>query len=202
MDVDVAARPVTFKGSALARGLMHLFGWRVDWSGLPSRQGVIVVYPHTSNWDFIVGVFAKWAMGLPARWWGKSSLFSVPLFGAWLRWLGGIPVERSSARGLVGDTVAEMQAARERGELFWLVAAPEGTRSLTDGWRSGTYHVAVQGQVPLGLAYFDFKTKTVGLREFITLSGDPKRDFALIEQHLGQRQGKRPGMASPVRLKP
>jgi 1-acyl-sn-glycerol-3-phosphate acyltransferase len=202
MNLDLSAHPVQFRGSALARALMRAVGWRVDWSGLPVQQGVIVVYPHTSNWDFIVGVFAKWAMGLPVRFWAKSSLFKVPLFGAWVRWLGGIAVDRSSARGMVGDTVAALQQARERGEFFWLVVAPEGTRSLATGWRSGSYHVAVQARVPLGLATFDFATRTVGLHEFIELSGNPKQDFALIQQHLGQAQGKRPQMASPVRLKP
>lgn len=191
-----------FKGSALAGALLRLAGWRIEWNGLPAKQGVILVYPHTSNWDFIVGVLAKWAMGLPAHFWGKNSLFKVPLFGRWLRWLGGIAVDRSSARGVVGDTVAAMQSARERDACFWLAVAPEGTRSLTTGWRSGSYQVAVQAKVPVGLAYFDFPSKTVGLHEFVELSGDPEQDFMLLRQHLAQRKGKRPEMASPVQLKP
>lgn len=200
--IDLKARPVQFKGNALAHALLRLAGWRVDWSGLPARQGVIMVYPHTSNWDFIVGLLAKWAMGLPAHFWGKNSLFKVPVFGHWMRWLGGIAVDRSSAGGVVGDTVAAIRAARERDELFWLAVAPEGTRSLSTGWRSGSYQVAVQAKVPVGLAYFDFPSKTVGLHEFVELSGDPQQDFKLLRQHLGQRTGKRPRLASPVQLKP
>ena len=200
-EIDLRARPVQFKGSALARALLRLAGWRLQWDGLPAMQGVILVYPHTSNWDFIVGLLAKWSMGLPARFWAKNSLFKVPLFAQWLRWLGGITVDRSSAGGVVRDTVAALQQARERGEYFWLAVAPEGTRSLTPGWRSGSYHVAVQAGVPVGLAYFDFSTKTVGLHEFVRLSGDVDQDFALMRQHLGQKQGMRPHMASPVQLK-
>ena len=46
--------PVQFAGSALARWLLRQWGWRVQFEGLPAQQGVLVVYPHTSNWDFVV----------------------------------------------------------------------------------------------------------------------------------------------------
>lgn len=195
---DLQAPP---SGSALARALLGLAGWRLRFNGLPSRQGVILVYPHTSNWDFVIGVLAKWAFGLDVRFWGKDSLFSVPLFGRWLRWLGGVAVDRASSQGLVGDTVAQLQQARERGESFWLAAAPEGTRSLAPGWRSGAYQVAVQAGVPVGLAYFDFASRTVGLDCFVLLSGDVEQDFALMAHHLADKQGARPALASPVRLR-
>ena len=89
------------RGSALARRILSLIGWQLHFEGLPALQGVIVVYPHTSNWDFPVGILAKWAMGIEARFWGKHTLFRIPLFGAWLRWLGGVPVDRAAARGVV-----------------------------------------------------------------------------------------------------
>ena len=56
------------RGSATARRLLRLAGWRVAFDGLPSRQGVVIVYPHTSNWDFIVGILAKLSIGR-WRWW-------------------------------------------------------------------------------------------------------------------------------------
>ena len=115
--------------SRLARAVLRLFGWRVESPGLPAEQGVILVYPHTSNWDFVVGVLAKWALGLQLRFWGKDSLFKVPLLGSWVRYLGGVAVDRSSHHGIVGDTVRQMREAAVRGERFWLAVAPEGTRS-------------------------------------------------------------------------
>ncbi|MCH7342393.1 1-acyl-sn-glycerol-3-phosphate acyltransferase [Pelomonas sp. CA6] len=190
------------QGSGLARALMALFGWKVVFAGLPGRQGVVMVYPHTSNWDFVIGVMTKWTLGLQVRFWGKDSLFKVPLFGAWLRWLGGVAVNRRAASGLVGQTVEQVRAARARDELFWLAVAPEGTRSYAQGWRSGAYQVAVQAGVPVGLAYFDFATRTVGFTEFVEVSGDPEQDFALFAQVLQGRRGKRPELASPIRLKP
>jgi 1-acyl-sn-glycerol-3-phosphate acyltransferase len=188
--------------SALARGLLRLAGWRVEAPGLPGRQGVILVYPHTSNWDFVVGLLAKWAMGIPVRFWGKDSLFKPPVIGRWMRWIGGIGVDRFSPHGIVAGTVRQMQAARERGEHFWLAASPEGTRSLTTGWRTGAYQVARQAGVPVGLCYFDFATRTVSLTRFVELSGDTDADFAAFAAYLAPRTGKRPALAAPIRPRP
>jgi len=189
-----------FKGSVLAAWCLRRWGWRLEFTGLPARQGVIVVYPHTSNVDFPVGLLAKWAMGLRCQFWGKDSLFRIPLFGAWMRWLGGIAVNRSAPGGLVGQTVAHLQRSREQGQLAWLVLAPEGTRSLTPGWRSGFYRVALQAQVPLGLATIDYARRLIRLNTFVMLTGDPVADLQGIELLMGQPQGRRPELASPVTL--
>lgn len=190
------------QGSRLARWMLGLFGWTVDAPGLPAEQGVILVYPHTSNWDFVIGLLAKWALGLQLRFWGKDSLFKAPLLGHWMRWIGGVAVDRSSRHGLVADTVRQMQAAAARGERFWLAAAPEGTRSLAPGWRTGAYQVAVQAGVPVGLAYFDFERRIVSLTRFMQLTGDVAADFAAFADYLGHRVGKRPELASPIQPRP
>ena len=193
-------QPVQFAGSAVARWLLRRMGWRVHFAGLPGLQGVLAVYPHTSNWDFVVLLIVKWAVGIPVRFWGKDSLFRVPLFGRWLRYLGGVPVERTSAHGLVGDTVALMQAARERGQYFWLALAPEGTRKRLPGWRSGFYRTAVQAGVPLGLVKVNYRLREVTVLEFLQLSGDEAADFARIAAGLEGAVGRRPGHAAPIRL--
>ena len=195
------ARPVQLKGSGIATAILRAFGWRVDFEGLPALQGVVMVYPHTSNWDFMVGILAKWAIGIPVKFWGKDSLFKPPLIGAWMRWIGGVPIDRSSSKGMVSDTAAQMAAARDRNEFFWLAVAPEGTRSLTPGWRSGAYRVALEAQVPVGLVALDFASRTVRFKQFVELSGDVQADFALFAQALGGPRGKRPELAGPIRLR-
>lgn len=200
MTIDLSARPVTFHGSALARLALRLVGWRVVFDGFPSRQGVMVVYPHTSNWDFIVGLLGKWAMGIQVHFWGKASLFTPPLLGPFMRYVGGVPVDRGSSRGVVGDTVQAIEAARQRDEMWWLVLAPEGTRSLRDGWRSGFYHVALRAKVPLGLAFIDYATRTVGCDTFIELTGDESADMARVAAAMSHRVGRHPGLASPIRM--
>jgi 1-acyl-sn-glycerol-3-phosphate acyltransferase len=197
----IAERPVQLRGSASARALLRLAGWRVAFDGLPSRQGVVIVYPHTSNWDFIVAVLAKWSIGIPVAFWGKASLFRLPMFGRWLRWLGGVPVDRGSPQGTVGAMAQRLREARERDQFMWLALAPEGTRRFDDGLRSGFYRVAVQAQVPLGLAGLDFAHREVALVDFLQLCGEPQADLAAIAARLGHHRGRRPEWAAPIRLK-
>lgn len=189
------------RGSRLARALLRAAGWTLVFDGLPARQGVLVAYPHTSNWDFVVGVLAKWALGLPVAFWGKDSLFRVPVFGRWLRWVGGVPVDRSGANGIVGDMVARFEAARQADAFLWLALAPEGTRSFTPYWRSGFYQVTVQAGVPLGLAFFDYRRRRVGIMGYLRLSGDRAADLAAIAAAYADVQGRRPDLAAPVTLR-
>ena len=199
--VLLTQRPEQPVGSRLARAVLRLGGWTLDFDGLPGKQGVMIVYPHTSNWDFAVGILAKWGMGLSVTFWGKDSLFRVPLLGPWMRWLGGVPIDRSASRGVVGQMVERMRQARESDSLSWLVLAPEGTRSLTPGWRSGFYQVAVGAGVPLGLAYLDFGRRRVGVRHFLQLSGDRAQDMAAVALHLAGVSGCRPELAAPIQLR-
>jgi 1-acyl-sn-glycerol-3-phosphate acyltransferase len=193
-------RPVQIHGSRAARALLRLLGWELLCDGLPGRQGVIAVYPHTSNWDFPVGLLFKWAVGLPATFWGKHTLFRVPLLGRWLRYVGGVPVDRRAPQGLVGEAVAAMHAARDEDRPMWVVVAPEGTRSATPGWRSGFYAVAHGAGVPVGLAVLDFGRKRVGFDSFWRTSGDAEADLATFAQQLAAVRGCRPERAGPVRL--
>jgi 1-acyl-sn-glycerol-3-phosphate acyltransferase len=198
--VEIAERPVQLRGSPLARALLRLLGWQLVWDGLPARQGVIVVYPHTSNWDFPLGVLAKWAIGLPVTFWGKHSLFALPGFGRWLRWLGGVPVDRAHPGSIVPDMVRRMQAARAADEFLWLALAPEGTRSATTGWRSGFYRVALDAGVPLVLVQFDHGRRRVGMLAALRLGGNADADLAEIARRYAGVRGRRPAQASPIRL--
>ena len=196
----VVERPVQLHGSGMARALLRLAGWRLRFDGLPGRQGVLIVYPHTSNWDFPLGLLVKWAVGIQITFWGKASLFKVPLFGAWLRWLGGVPVDRQARNGIVGQMVNELAAARVQNRFLWLALAPEGTRRHASAWRSGFYHVALQAQVPVGLVFLDYGQREAGVQRFIMLGGNMRADLKVIEAELGHRGGKRPALAAPIRF--
>lgn len=196
-----AAPPL--RGSRPARALLRAAGWRVQFDfgeRMPSPQGVLIVYPHTSNWDFVVGLLAKWAIGLPLTFWGKASLFRVPLLGRWLRALGGVPVQRDAPQGAVGAMAERFVQARRDGEFLWLALAPEGTRSRSEHWRSGFYRVALQAGVPIGLAYIDYAERRVGIHSLLRPSGDEAADMREIDARIGHHVGRRPALASPVRL--
>ena len=190
--------PVQFKGSALARALLQLGGWRVVFEGLPTLQGVAVVYPHTSNWDFIVGILAKWAIGIPANFWGKDSLFKLPLFGRWMRWVGGLPIDRSAAHGAVGQMVDTFDAFKREGRLLWLGLAPEGTRKLTPGWRSGFYQVALGAKVPLGIVRLDWGRRELRFERFMVPSGDEAADYKQLAELFEGVRGYHAGQACPI----
>lgn len=190
--------PVTFQGSRLARWILKAFGWRLNFEGFPTLQGVAIVYPHTSNWDFPVGILAKWALGIPANFWGKDSLFKFPIMGAWMRWVGGVPIDRSSPKGVVGEMVQVFEQRKQEGRLLWLALAPEGTRSLTPGWRSGFYQVAKGAEVPLALVKLDWGTRTLSIMDFFSLTGDVDADYARMAEVFAGVKGYNALQASPV----
>jgi 1-acyl-sn-glycerol-3-phosphate acyltransferase len=192
--------PVQFSGSRLARLLLRWAGWRVYFEGLPALQGVLVVYPHTSNWDFVVMILAKWSVGVPVRFWGKDTLFRIPLFGRWLRWVGGVPVDRTSSGGVTAQAVEILQERKRSGRYLWLGLAPEGTRKYLPGLRSGFYRTALGAGVPLGVAKLDYGRREVVVLDFIALGGDAPSDMARIAALYQGVQGRIPGRASPLQL--
>ncbi|MEY2953803.1 MAG: hypothetical protein RLZZ401_1890 [Pseudomonadota bacterium] len=139
---------LTDRGHLVARWALHLAGWKLVYRGTPAGCGVIIAYPHTSNWDFVVGVLAKWALGIPLAFLAKDSLFKVPILGRCIRQWGGLPVDRAHAQGLISRMADQMTAAARRGDRWWLAIAPEGTRKAQPGWRSaeGSYSPSVLQQ--------------------------------------------------------
>jgi 1-acyl-sn-glycerol-3-phosphate acyltransferase len=179
-----------------ARRVLALLGWRVDVVPPPGPKCIIAVYPHTSNWDFGVGYLAKLAAGLPVHFVGKHTLFRGPL-GPLLRRMGGIPVDRRAATGLIGQLVNEMEAR----PWMWLAIAPEGTRAYVDHWKSGFYRVATAAKVPIGLAFIDWRARVVGLTEYLVPSGDEAADLERIRRVYGGKVGRRPELAGEIRFR-
>ena len=175
--------------------VLQLFGWRVRFRPLPGPRGIVVVYPHTSNWDFPIGLFAKWALDLPFRWLAKDSLFRGPL-GKVMRYLGGEPVDRSTTSGTIERQAQRMLAA----DWYWLAITPEATRSYRPNWRSGFYHLALAARVPLLLVYIDYPSKVLGVVDHLYLTGDRDADMAAIAAVYAGHQGLHPKDAAPIVL--
>lgn len=162
---------------------------------MPGPRGIIIVYPHTSNWDLIIGLLYKFETALPAHWLGKDTLFRWPVRGLFRR-LGGIPVNRRERSGFVETILEEF----ERHDWMWLALAPEGTRSRTDHWRSGFYRIAVAGRLPVGLGFIDYATRSIGIDTYLTMTGDAAQDMARIREYYADKRGGRPGLAGEIRL--
>jgi 1-acyl-sn-glycerol-3-phosphate acyltransferase len=175
--------------------VLQLFGWKLFFKPLPGPHGIAVVYPHTSNWDFPIGLVAKWAMGIQFRWLAKDSLFRGAM-GRLMRYWGGVAVDRSAPMGATRQLAQQMLAA----DSFWIGITPEGTRAYRPHWKSGFYHLAVTANVPLLLVRFDYGKKELSLVDTLVPSGDVERDMEAIRAVYEGCEALYPEHAAPILL--
>jgi 1-acyl-sn-glycerol-3-phosphate acyltransferase len=174
-------------------GLLRLFGWKTSLTWPPEPRGLILVYPHTSNWDFIIGVLFRVGRGLPAHWMGKDSMFRWPVRKLYLR-IGGVPINRRESTGLVAELVEEF---RKR-DFIWLAIAPEGTRSYADHLKSGFYQVALAANLPIGLGYIDYGRRQVGIDQYVRMTGDEEKDLATLRDFYADKTARVPERAGKL----
>jgi len=177
----------------LAHLLLRLGGWTAVGGNLDEPKAVVIAAPHTSNWDGYWALVYKVAVDLDVRFFAKNSLFWFPL-GNLLRWLGAIELDRSRAVNAVQQAIDEC----ERSESFYLALAPEGSRSLKPGWKTGFYRIALGANVPVYLGFLDFRNKRVGIDKKVELSGDPETDLAVIREFYAGIEGRWPEQTSPI----
>jgi 1-acyl-sn-glycerol-3-phosphate acyltransferase len=182
-------------GQRTALRLLNAIGWTLYFKPLPGPHGIAVVYPHTSNWDFPIGLLGKWAVGVHFRWLAKDSLFRGPM-GAIMRYWGGVAVDRSAPQGAIVRLAQTMRAS----DGFWLAITPEGTRSYRPYWKSGFYRIALAAGVPVLLVSLDYRRKVLDVTRSLTLTGDEAADMAAIAQAYEGVQARFPEKAAPIRL--
>ncbi|TLU64855.1 acyltransferase [Thalassotalea litorea] len=171
----------------LGRKAFSISGWQLVGSFPDEPKLLVIVAPHTSNWDFLVGLAIKMALNLNVSFLGKDALFKGPL-GWWMRKLGGIAIDRSSPNGVVGQMVAEF----EQREKLMLVIAPEGTRKKVDEWKKGFMFIAKDAQIPVLPVEFDFKHKRVVFHPTCRIDGDVESQLKSIKSIFSAEKAKRP----------
>ena len=181
---------------ALSRWFLKILGWRLIYELPDDEKYMLIVAPHTSNWDFIYGVLAKSAVGLKVNFLGKDSLFNGPL-GWWFRALGGIPVKRDQKLNMVEQMVEQF---KQRDKLI-LTMSPEGTRSYLNYWKSGFYHIACGANVPIVMATLNFAEKEIKLGGRFMPEGDAVKDMDKVRAFYAGIKGKIPQNQGPIRLK-
>jgi 1-acyl-sn-glycerol-3-phosphate acyltransferase len=181
---------------AFYRFMFRITGWKVTGNFPDLKKYIIAVAPHTSNWDFPVGIAARSILHIEhAKFLGKSQLFKPPL--GWIfRKLGGYPVDRSSSQDMVN------QVARyfETHDRFLLAIAPEGTRKKVDKLRTGFYYIARKANVPIIPVGFDFARKEVVVGSPLYPSDNVDRDFAELFQFYGNITGRNPELGIRAEL--
>jgi 1-acyl-sn-glycerol-3-phosphate acyltransferase len=171
----------------VGRLALTLAGWTIEGEFPDRPKFVMIVAPHTSNWDFPVGLMAKFALRLGCRFIAKHSLFWWPL-GLFLRTVGGIPINRSAAADFVDETVRIFDAR----EKLVLVITPEGTRSRVDRWKTGFHRIARAAGIPIVLVTFDYSRKRVRLGPAFPATADYDSDLAAIQSNITAAMAKHP----------
>jgi 1-acyl-sn-glycerol-3-phosphate acyltransferase len=169
----------------IGRAVLRLAGWRIEGAFPDEQKLVVAVAPHTSNWDFLHGAAGMFALDLRASFIGKHTLFVWP-FSRFLRWMGGIPVDRSAANGIVGEAVRDFAVQPSR----MLVIAPEGTRRKVERFRSGFLHIAKGAGVPVVLIALDYGSRCIRIGPVIQAVGDIDEDRRAIEAHFARIPGR------------
>ncbi|MCY4296220.1 MAG: lysophospholipid acyltransferase family protein [Gammaproteobacteria bacterium] len=185
MRATVFSTPVV---TPLLRGFsrlaLALMGWKLRGGELKHKRFVLIGAPHTSNWDFPLMIMAVLALRLRVFWMGKHTLFPFPFAGL-MKWLGGIPIDRSRPHNVVRETVRQYQ----RFDELIVLVPPEGTRSKVKRWKTGFYHIASNAGVPILLGYVDAGKKEAGFADFHHPTGDAELDMAEIRKFYEGKTG-------------
>ena len=169
--------------------MFKLLGWKISGSFPPElKKYIVAVGPHTSNWDFVLGVAARSILRMQdAHFLGKSQLFRPP-YGWFFRWLGGYPVDRSKSHDMV-EQVARIFSEHEQ---FIIALAPEGTRKKVDKLRTGFYFIARQANIPVIPVGFDFAKKEIIISSPFFPTADAEADIQKITDFYKGVTGKNP----------
>lgn len=162
----------------ISKALLRMVGWKLGPLIEDVPKCVICVAPHTSNWDFILGKLFYTSIGRNASFLIKSEWFFFP-FNLLFNWLGGVPVDRGK-RTSVTDQMVEVFKHRDN---FQLAVTPEGTRKRAEEWKRGFYYIAQRADVPILMAYFDYKKKEAGFKGVFYPTGDAEKDIQAIRAY-------------------
>lgn len=171
----------------LSKFILKLIGWKVNIKVEIPTSCVICVAPHTSNWDLPLGLLVYSSLGLKASFLMKKDWFFFPL-NFIFKALGAIPVDRSKKNSLTSQ-VAEVFAEKK---TFHLAVTPEGTRKANKDWKKGFYYIALEAHVPIMIASFDYKLKTITVEDNFIPTGDADKDMEVIKSYYKNITAKYP----------
>ncbi|HZW59652.1 MAG TPA: 1-acyl-sn-glycerol-3-phosphate acyltransferase [Woeseiaceae bacterium] len=181
----------------LARTVLRIGGWTAVGEIPKLDKAVFIAAPHTSNWDGFWLLVYKLALGVPVRFFAKHTLFWWPL-GTLLRKLGAIPVERTRS----GDNVGKLTALFASSPALFLALAPEGTRRWQPYWRTGFYRIADAAQVPIVLAFIDYRTKRLGIGPQLDTRDGVAATLAKLRSFYGSCTPRKPQNMGPIAFPP
>lgn len=189
------AYPMNTFGQRVAQLIFNMIGWQFVADVPPTPKYLLIGAHHTSNWDFPIGMLIMARLGERLHWIGKDSLFhGIP--GVVMKWMGGIPVERGARKNFVNQIVNIYNHSKR----MVIAMAPEGTRTATDHWKTGFYHIARGAKIPIAMGFADYAKKICGVGGWFIPSHDIRADFEILRKFYSNVTGKYPHKQSQVRL--
>ncbi len=173
-------------GRALGRAVMGSARWSFEGVVPDIAKAVLIVAPHTSNWDFVIGAAGMLALDLDLRFLGKHTLFKGPM-GVLMRGLGGIPLDREHSSGVVDEMAARIRSS----DHLLLAIAPEGTRGGVERWKTGFHAIARGAEVPILAVTLDYGRRQIRFREPFTPSEDLEADIGELQEFFADSHGRR-----------
>jgi 1-acyl-sn-glycerol-3-phosphate acyltransferase len=173
-------------GRAIGRAVMWAGGWSFAGTVPDLPKVVLIVAPHTSNWDFVIGAAGMLALDLDLRFLGKHTLFKGPM-GVLMRRLGGIPLDRDHSSGVVDEMAARIKKA----DHLLLAIAPEGTRGKVERWKTGFHGIARGAEVPILAATLDYGRRQIRFRDPFEPSQDVEADVEKLKEFFADSLGRR-----------
>jgi 1-acyl-sn-glycerol-3-phosphate acyltransferase len=169
------------------RTFYGLFGWKLEGDIVNAERVLITAAPHTSNWDAVLGFAAILGINVRLHWLGKHSIF-IPGLRWFMRWLGGIPVDRENPESVMGY----VDEAVSKHEGVVIIVAPEGTRKKSEKWKTGFLRIAKANDCVIQLGALDFPNKRIVLGKTFKPTGDNQADIESIKEWYKQYEGKFP----------
>ena len=164
--------------------ILWVIGWKIDIRVPDDKKYVVIIAPHTSNRDFIIGRLANWACDQDLKFMIKKEAFTF-FMGPILRMLGGVPIDRSRSIKVVDQMVNRFKEK----ERFVLAITPEGTRKKTTNWKTGFYRIATKAGIPVYLGYLDYSKKHGGMVQRFDPTGNMEEDMKVIKAYYKDMQG-------------
>ena len=181
----------------LSKFFLKMTRWKVEGGTPDIPKFVGILAPHTSYWDLPLILAVMYVLGVKINWFGKKEIFRWPV-GGFFKWMGGMPIDRSSRQNIVQQTARMIQAH----EQIIVGITPEGTRSKTRYWKTGFYYIAHEAKVPIVLAYLDYARKVGGFGPVIETTGDIEADMKVIHEFYSGITAKYPQKVGEVAIRP
>lgn len=173
--------------------LFKIIGWEKVGQLPDISKYVIILAPHTSNWDLFYGISTAFALKLDICFMAKKELFRWP-FGPLFKFLGGVPIDRDKSINVVDQIIQRYN----ENEKYVIAITPEGTRSKTKYWKTGFYHIASGANVPILLGFLDYSTKKGGAGPLITPTGNIEHDIQIIRDFYSKIAGRYSEKVAPI----